>query len=86
VNGRDALKTHFFLISLFFFIFGKYFGIGGQIFYFDTFYDVYSSIKSAIALWKALDKKYRVEDVGVKNISDFKMTNSTAILNQIQEF
>jgi hypothetical protein len=86
VNGWNALKTHLLNFLLYVFIFGKYFGIGGQIFYFDTFYDVYSSIKSAIALWKALDKKYRVEDVGVKNISDFNMTNSTAILNQIQEF
>jgi hypothetical protein len=32
----------------------------------NTLYDVYSSIKSANALWKALDQKYKVKDDGMK--------------------
>ena len=32
----------------------------------NILYNVYSSIKSAKILWKVLDKKHKIEDVGMK--------------------
>ena len=51
---------------------------------------VYSSIKSPKELWKALDKKYKVEDVGMKKFIvskflDFKMVVSRTVMSQVQE-
>jgi hypothetical protein len=53
--------------------------------------EVYNSIKSAKVLWKALDRKYNAEDVGMKEFIidkflDFKMVNSRTAINQVQEF
>ncbi|KAL0360200.1 UNVERIFIED_CONTAM: hypothetical protein Sradi_3704500 [Sesamum radiatum] len=33
----------------------------------DTLYNVYSSAKTARALWESLEKKYKTEDAGLKN-------------------
>jgi hypothetical protein len=54
-------------------------------------WEVYNSIKSAKILWKALDRKYNAEDVGMKEFIidkflDFKMINSRTAVNQVQEF
>jgi hypothetical protein len=56
----------------------------------NTQYDVYSSIKSVKALWKVVNKKFKVEVAIMKkfiigNFLDFKMVNSKIIMGQVQE-
>ncbi|KAK4397205.1 hypothetical protein Sango_1557100 [Sesamum angolense] len=57
----------------------------------DTLYNVYSSVTTARALWKSLEKKYKIEDAGLKKFIvgkffDFKMMDSKTVMNQVQEF
>ncbi|CAL2270711.1 unnamed protein product [Prunus armeniaca] len=56
----------------------------------NTLYNVYSPIKIAKALWESLDKKYKIEDAGMKKFVigrflDFKMVDSKKVINQVQE-
>ncbi|XP_068312433.1 uncharacterized protein [Pyrus communis] len=56
----------------------------------NALYNVYSPIKSAKALWNSLDKKYKIEDAGIKKFVvgrflDYKMTDSKKVINQVQE-
>ena len=56
----------------------------------NTFYNVYSPLKTAKELWDSLDKKYKTEDVGLKKFIvgkflDFKMVDSKTVLSQVQE-
>ena len=55
----------------------------------NTLYNVYSSLKTT-ELWDSLDKKYKIEDVGLKKFIvgkflDFKMVDSKIVLSQVQE-
>ncbi|KAL0414013.1 UNVERIFIED_CONTAM: Retrovirus-related Pol polyprotein from transposon TNT 1-94 [Sesamum radiatum] len=57
----------------------------------DTLYNVYSSAKTARALWESLEKKYKTEDAGLKKFIvgkflEFKMVDSKTVMNQVQEF
>ncbi|KAK4385913.1 hypothetical protein Sango_2715300 [Sesamum angolense] len=57
----------------------------------DTLYNVYSSATTARALWESLEKKYKIEDAGLKKFIvgkflDFKMVDSKTVMNQVQEF
>jgi len=57
----------------------------------NTLYDVYNLIKSEKVLWKAIYKKYRVENVGmekfiIKQFLNFKMVDSMTVMSQVQEF
>ncbi|KAL0431970.1 UNVERIFIED_CONTAM: hypothetical protein Sradi_0823000 [Sesamum radiatum] len=57
----------------------------------DTLYNVYSSAKTARALWESLEKKYKTEDAGLKKFIvgkflKFKMVDSKTVMNQVQEF
>ena len=53
---------------------------------------MYSSIKSTKTIWKALDKRFKVEVAGMKKFIvnkflDFKMVSSKIIImSQVQEF
>ena len=56
----------------------------------DILYNVYSNINTSKELWKALEKKYKAEDVGLKKFMaakflDYKMVDTKAIGTQIQE-
>ncbi|KAL0413646.1 UNVERIFIED_CONTAM: hypothetical protein Sradi_1566300 [Sesamum radiatum] len=57
----------------------------------DTLYNVYSSAKTARALWEFLEKKHKTEDAGLKkfnvgNFLEFKMVDSKMVMNQVQKF
>ena len=57
----------------------------------NTLYDVYNLIKSEKVPWKAIYKKYRVENVGmekfiIKQFLNFKMVDSMTVMSQVQEF
>ena len=57
----------------------------------NTLYNVYSPMKTAKELWDSLDKKYKIEDVGLKKFIvgkflDFKMVDSKTILSQVKSF
>jgi len=54
----------------------------------DILYDVYSSIKSAKALWKDLNKKYKAKDAKfiIYIFLDFKIIHSRTVIRQVQEF
>ena len=52
----------------------------------NTLYNVYSSLKTAKELWDSLDKKYKIEDAGLKKFIvgkflDFKMVDSKTVLS-----
>jgi len=47
----------------------------------NTIYNVYSSIKSAKELWKALDKKYKAEDANMKKF----IVSKFSVMSQVQE-
>ncbi|KAL0401576.1 UNVERIFIED_CONTAM: hypothetical protein Slati_4187500 [Sesamum latifolium] len=52
---------------------------------------MYSSTKTARALWESLAKKYKIEDAGLKKFIvekflEFKMVDSKIVMNQVQEF
>ncbi|XP_073121504.1 uncharacterized protein [Henckelia pumila] len=56
----------------------------------DTLYSVYSSVKTAKELWDSLEKKYKMEDAGIKKFVvgkflDFKMVDSKTVMSQVQE-
>ena len=56
----------------------------------NTLYNVYSSIKTARELWESLDRKYKMEDVGMKKFVvgrflDYKMVDSKTIISQVQD-
>ncbi|XXG54031.1 hypothetical protein AAC387_Pa03g2009 [Persea americana] len=56
----------------------------------NTLYNVYCSLKIAKELWDSLDKKYKTEDAGMKKFVvgrflDYKMIDSKAVINQVQE-
>ncbi|XXG55184.1 hypothetical protein AAC387_Pa03g2908 [Persea americana] len=56
----------------------------------NTLYNVYCSLKTAKELWDSLDKKYKPEDAEMKKFVvgrfiDYKMINSKAVINQVQE-
>ncbi|XXG43378.1 hypothetical protein AAC387_Pa01g3429 [Persea americana] len=56
----------------------------------NTLYNVYCSLKTAKELWDSLDKKYKTEDARMKKFVvsrflDYKMIDSKAIINQVQE-
>ncbi|KAL0320512.1 UNVERIFIED_CONTAM: hypothetical protein Sradi_5312700 [Sesamum radiatum] len=42
----------------------------------DTLYNVYSSAKTARALWESLEKKYKTEDAGLKKFIFGRFWNS----------
>jgi hypothetical protein len=57
----------------------------------NTLDGVHSSIKSAKALWEALDKKYNAKDANmmkfiVSKFLGFKMVDSITIVSYVQEF
>ena len=56
----------------------------------NTLYNVYSPLKTAKELWDSLDKKYKIEDAGLRKFIvgrflDFKMVDSKTVLSQVQE-
>ena len=56
----------------------------------NTLYNVYSPIKTTRELWESLDKKYNMEDVGMKKFVvgkflDYKMVYSKTIISQVQD-
>ncbi|XP_070055021.1 uncharacterized protein [Nicotiana tomentosiformis] len=53
-------------------------------------YNVYSNVKTSKELWEALEKKYKIEDVGLKKFtaakfSDYKMVDNKLVITQVQE-
>ena len=53
-------------------------------------YNVYSVMETSKALWNALEKKYKTEDVGLKKFVaarflDFKMIDTRSVITQVQE-
>ncbi|XP_070027661.1 uncharacterized protein [Nicotiana sylvestris] len=56
----------------------------------DGLYNVYSVMETSKALWNALEKKYKTEDVGLKKFVaarflDFKMIDTRSVKTQVQE-
>ena len=56
----------------------------------NTLYNVYSPIKTATELWESLDRKYKMEDAGMKKFVvgrflDYKMVDSKTIISQVQD-
>ncbi|XP_070004170.1 uncharacterized protein [Nicotiana sylvestris] len=56
----------------------------------DALYNVYSGVETSKELWIALEKKYKTEDVGLKNFVaakflDYKMVDSKSVITQVQE-
>ncbi|XP_075088232.1 uncharacterized protein LOC142170263 [Nicotiana tabacum] len=56
----------------------------------DGLYNVYSVMETSKALWNALEKKYKTEDVGLKKFVaarflDFKMIDTRSVITQVQE-
>ena len=56
----------------------------------NTLYNVYSPLKTTKELCDSLDKKYKIEDAGLKKFIvgkflDFKMVDSKTVLSQVQE-
>ncbi|XP_060186528.1 uncharacterized protein LOC132615941 isoform X1 [Lycium barbarum] len=56
----------------------------------DGLYNVYSGCKTSKELWNALDKKYKIEDAGLKKFVaakflDFKMVDHKFVMSQVQE-
>ncbi|XP_062088687.1 uncharacterized protein LOC133795247 [Humulus lupulus] len=57
----------------------------------NSLYEVYSTKKTAKELWESLDRKYRTENAGTKNIVvgrflDYKMVASKTVISQAREF
>ncbi|KAL0355626.1 UNVERIFIED_CONTAM: hypothetical protein Sradi_4009500 [Sesamum radiatum] len=57
----------------------------------NTLYNMYCSAKTARALWESLEKKYKIEDAGLKKFIvgkflESKMVDSKSVMNQVQEF
>ncbi|XP_075081636.1 uncharacterized protein LOC107784487 isoform X3 [Nicotiana tabacum] len=56
----------------------------------DNLYNVYSGVETSKELWKALEKKYKTEDAGMKKFVaakflDYKMVDSKSVITQVQE-
>ncbi|KAI3446886.1 hypothetical protein Pfo_003551 [Paulownia fortunei] len=56
----------------------------------NTLYNVYCSVKTVKELWNSLDKKYKMEDTGIKKFIvgkflDFKIVDIKTIISQVQE-
>lgn len=53
----------------------------------NILYNMYSSMKTTKTLWESLDKKCKIEDIGMKKIivGHYKMVDSKLVLNQVQE-
>ncbi|KAH0654259.1 hypothetical protein KY285_031717 [Solanum tuberosum] len=56
----------------------------------DDLYNVYINVKTSKELWDALEKKYKIEDVGMKKFIvakflDYKMIDSKTVVTQVQE-
>ena len=56
----------------------------------DSLYNVYSDKKTIKELWESLDRKHKIEDVGVKKFVmdrflDYKMVDSKTMVSQVQE-
>ena len=56
----------------------------------NTLYNVYSPIKTARELWESLNRKYKMEDAGMKKFVvdrflDYKMVDSKTIKSQVQD-
>ena len=56
----------------------------------DDLYNVYNNFITSKELWDALEKKYKIEDVGMKKFIvakflDYKMIDSKTVVTQVQE-
>ncbi|XP_070051548.1 uncharacterized protein [Nicotiana tomentosiformis] len=56
----------------------------------DDLYNVYSNVETSKELWEALEKKYKIEDAGLKKFVaakflDYKMVDSKPVITQVQE-
>ncbi|PHT37341.1 hypothetical protein CQW23_25041 [Capsicum baccatum] len=56
----------------------------------DDLYNVYSGTKTSKERWGALERKYKMEDAGIKKFLfarflDFKMIDSKSVVSQVQE-
>ncbi|KAL0413201.1 UNVERIFIED_CONTAM: hypothetical protein Sradi_1521800 [Sesamum radiatum] len=54
----------------------------------DTLYNVYSSAKTAKALWESLEKKYKTKDAGLKKfiVESFGIQNATTTVEGFQNY
>ncbi|XP_070020503.1 uncharacterized protein [Nicotiana sylvestris] len=56
----------------------------------DALYNVYSDMETSKELWTTLEKKYKIEDAGLKKFIaaeflDYKMVDSKSVITQVQE-
>ncbi|XP_070012231.1 uncharacterized protein [Nicotiana sylvestris] len=56
----------------------------------DYLYNVYSNVETSKELWIALERKYKIEDVGLKKFIaakflDYTMVDSKSVITQVQE-
>ena len=56
----------------------------------NTLYNVYCAFNTARELWESLDKKYKIEDAGLKKFVvgkflDYKMLDSKTVISQVQD-
>ncbi|KAF3675558.1 hypothetical protein FXO38_04703 [Capsicum annuum] len=56
----------------------------------DDLYNIYSGTKTSKELWGTLERKYKIEDAGIKKFlvvrfQDFKMIDSKSVVSQVQE-
>ena len=56
----------------------------------NTLYNVYCAFNTARGLWESLDKKYKIEDAGLKKFIvgkflDYKMLDSKTVISQVQD-
>ncbi|XP_070020298.1 uncharacterized protein [Nicotiana sylvestris] len=56
----------------------------------DDLYNVYSGVETSKELWTALEKKYKIEDVGLKKFVaakflDYKVVDNKSVITQVQE-
>ncbi|XP_075079636.1 uncharacterized protein LOC142164815 [Nicotiana tabacum] len=56
----------------------------------DDLYNIYSNVETSKELWEMLEKKYKIEDAGLKNLVeakflDYKMVDHKHVITQVQE-
>ena len=56
----------------------------------NSLYNVYCAFNTAREMWESLDKKYKIEDVGLKKFVvgkflDYKMLDSKTVISQVQD-
>ena len=56
----------------------------------NTLYNVYCTFNTAREQWESLDKKYKIEDVGLKKFVvgkflDYKILDSKTVISQVQD-